>query len=700
MSAAAEYKLTSPVQFIPGVGPKKAEILAKAGIETLEDLIYYLPRRYLDRTTVKKVAELSLESGEVTVIGKVIRCGITGTRGQHQRFLLHVADETGVVEAIFFQGVNYWKHFFKEGEKVALSGRITYYTRPQIIHPAVDQLFSEDGDDFWNTGRIISLYPTSEEMKKNRLDSRGLRKIIRTALDKVDGIIEEYIPNSILSSRNLMPLKPALETVHFPKDMESRDQAYYRFKYEELFFFQLMLAKQYSDNTAPSGVKCENVGELTRRFVKSLPYTYTPSQIEVLSQIRKEMESESSMNRLIQGDVGAGKTIIALTAAVMAIESGFQAAFMAPTEILAEQHFIAARELFEPLGVKVGLLRGTQRKDLREDTLKRVESGAISLVIGTHALIQEGVNFANLGLVIIDEQHRFGVHQRLKLRSKGRNPDVLVMTATPIPRTLALTLYGDLDISIIKEGPFPRGNITTRYAVSKHKSRIYDYLKRELTKGNQAYIIYPLVEESENVDLRAAENHYMQLKYGELRNFKVGLLHGRMKSEEKEAVMKDFTAGKIQALVATTVVEVGVDVANANFMVVENAERFGLAQLHQLRGRIGRNGQPAYCYLISDPPLSKEARRRIRALEESQNGFEIAEMDLEIRGMGEFFGSKQHGLPELKYAHPVTDNELLIMARQDAFDLIKNDPQMVNCPALYRRFCREFKERMELAVVG
>jgi len=700
MTSAVEYQLNSPVQFIPGVGPKKAEVLAKGGIETLEDLIYYLPRRYLDRTTVKKVAELTLESGEVTVMGKVTHYETKGAKGQHQRFILHVVDDTGVVEAIFFQGVSYWQHFFSEGEKVALSGKVTYYTRPQMIHPAVDRLFSEDGDDFWNTGRIISLYPTSEEMKRYHLDSRGLRRIIRTALDKVDGMIEEYIPEEILAERRLMQLKVALETVHFPENMESRDKAIYRFKYEELFFFQLMLAKQYADSTAPAGIKCDKVGELTRRFVKSLPYTYTPSQIEVLSQIRKEMESEVSMNRLIQGDVGAGKTIIALTAAVMAIESGYQAAFMAPTEILAEQHYITARNLFEPLGIMVGLIRGTQRKELREETLKRVESGAISLIIGTHALIQEGVNFANLGLVIIDEQHRFGVHQRLKLRTKGGNPDVLVMTATPIPRTLALTLYGDLDISLIKEGPFAKGNITTRYAISKHKGKIYEYLRKELSRGHQAYIIYPLVEESENVDLRAAENHYMQLKHGDLRSFKVGLLHGRMKSEEKEAVMKDFNAGNIQVLVATTVVEVGVDVPNANFMIVENAERFGLAQLHQLRGRIGRNGKPAYCYLISDPPLSKDARRRIRVLEESQDGFEIAEMDLEIRGMGDFFGSKQHGLPELKYAHPIADNDILQTARSDAFDLVKKDPQMVNCPALYRRFCRGFKERMDLAVVG
>ena len=700
MTNNLEYNLSSSVQYIPGVGPKKADVLSKAGIEKIEDLIYYLPRRYLDRSTVKKVSELTLDSGEVTVIGKVIKCDTIGARGQRQRFILYVADETGIVEAVFFQGVNYWSRFFREGEKVALSGRVTYYSKPQIIHPAVDHLNIDDGDKFWNTGRIIALYTTSEEMKINRLDSRGMRKIIRAALEKIDDKLKEYLPDHILKSRNLMPLPEALNKVHFPDTMEERDQAFHRFKFEELFFFQLMLAKKYTDNTTPSGIKCESVGELTRSFVKSLPFEYTPSQLEVLKDIRREMESEKSMNRLVQGDVGCGKTVVALTAATMAIESGFQAAIMAPTEILAEQHFLTARKLFEPLGVKVVLLRGAQRKDSKEDTVRRIASGDANLVIGTHALIQDNVEFHKLGLVIIDEQHRFGVHQRLKLRSKSFSPDTLVMTATPIPRTLALTLYGDLDISIIKEGPFPRGNITTRFSTTKHKNRTFEYLRKEIGRGHQAYIIYPLVEESESVDLRAAESHYRQLKHGDFRNFKVGLLHGRMKSDEKESIMQEFAAGNIDILVATTVVEVGVDVPNANFMIIENAERFGLSQLHQLRGRIGRNGKPAYCYLMSDPPLSKDARRRIRTMEETQDGFEIADVDLEIRGMGEFFGTKQHGLPELKYTSPADDRELLLLARDDAFGLMKTDPNMSDCPALYARFCREFKDRLEFADVG
>ncbi len=700
MSKAPEYKLSSPVQYIPGVGPKRAEILSRAGINTLQDLIYYLPRRYLDRSTVKKVSELSLESGEVTVIGTVIKCDTVGPQGNKQRFVLYVSDGTGVVEAVFFQGVNYWQHFFKEGEKVALSGRVTYYNKPQIIHPAVDRLFSEDGDTFWNTGRIISLYPTSEEMKRNRLDSRGMRRIIRTALDKINGQIDEYLPEELIESRKLMPLQEALEAVHFPATMEERDRAYYRFKYEELFFFQLMLAVNYARNKTPSGVKCENIGDFTRRFIKSLPFKYTESQLEVLSEIRRDMESDASMNRLVQGDVGSGKTIIALTAVVMAVESGYQAALMAPTEILAEQHYLTARKLLDPLGLKVSLIKGSQRKDHREDIIKRTESGVVNLVIGTHALIQDGVKFANLGLVIIDEQHRFGVHQRMRLRDKGKSPDVLVMTATPIPRTLALTLYGDLDVSVVKEGPFPRGNIVTRYGTSRQKNKIYDYLRKEISRGHQAYIIYPLVEDSENVDLRAAENHYYQLKRGEFRNFKVGLLHGRLKSDEKESVMRQFAAGEIDILVATTVVEIGVDVPNTNFMIIENAERFGLSQLHQLRGRIGRNGKPAYCYLISDPPLSRDARRRIRTLEETQDGFRISEIDLEMRGMGEFFGTKQHGIPELKYSHPVEDKDILIQARQDAFELVDKNTYFQECPKLYEKFCKEYQEKMEIATVG
>ena len=700
MALSGENILKSPVQYITGVGPKRAEILTKAGIKTVEELIYYLPRRYLDRSSVRKIAELTLDSGEVTVIGKVLRYGILGARGSHQRFILNVADESGMVEAVFFQGVNYWSKFFREGERIALSGRVTYYNRPQIIHPAVDRLNIEDGDTFWNTGRIISLYPSSEQMKRYHLDSRGMRKIIRTALDGASEYIAEYLPEKILTERGLMPLKEALEAAHFPDSMEDRDRAICRFKYQELFFFQLMLANRRHQNSEPAGIQCDKVGELTKRFVNSLPFKYTPSQLEVLSEIRKDMESEKSMNRLLQGDVGTGKTIVALTAVLMAVENGYQAALMAPTEILAEQHYLTAKPLLEPLGIKVGLLKGYQRKDIREEFFSRLASGAMNLAVGTHALIQEGVEFSNLGLAIIDEQHRFGVHQRYRLRRKGLSPDVLVMTATPIPRTLALTLYGDLDVSTIKEGPFPRNNISTRYETTQHLPRIYNYLRKEITRGHQAYIIYPLIEESEKVDLRAAESHYMQLKRGEFRKYNVGLLHGRMKSDEKERVMKEFTEGRIQILMSTTVVEVGVDVHNATFMIIENAERFGLAQLHQLRGRIGRSGEQSYCYLISDPPLSREARRRIRNLEETQNGFEIAEADLELRGTGEFFGAKQHGLPELKYSHPVADHDLLLLARHDAFKLIERDPEMAECPELFRRFCREYKDKVMLAEVG
>ena len=682
------------------MGPKRAEVLEKAGIKTVGDLIYYLPRRYLDRSSVFKISDLAQDSGEVTVIGRVLSYQVMGGERRGQRFTLNVGDETGVVEAVFFQGVNYWSHFFEKGERVALSGRVTYYNKPQIIHPAVDRLNPEDGETFWNTGRIISLYSSSEEMKHNRLDSRGMRKIIRAALDKVDGLYKEYIPSELIESRNLMTIPAAFENVHFPQTMEERDAAVQRFKYEELFFLQLMLASRYNRNKAPVGVQADKVGELTKQFVKSLPFEYTESQLEVLHQIRQDMESPSSMNRLIQGDVGSGKTIIALTAAVMAIESGYQAALMVPTEILAEQHYITSKPLLEPLGITIELLKGSQRREARHGALSNIASGKTNFVVGTHALIQEGVKFAKLGLAIIDEQHRFGVAQRLKLRSKGESSDVLVMTATPIPRTLALTLYGDLDVSTIKEGPFPRGNITTRFATTRHLPRIYDYLRKEISRGHQAYIIYPLVEESEKMDLRASENHFYQLQRGEFRNFKVGLLHGRLKSEEKEEMMRRFRENNIQILVATTVVEVGMDVHNAAFMIIENAERFGLAQLHQLRGRIGRDGQPAYCYLISDPPLSKEARKRIRTLEETQDGFKIAEVDLEIRGTGEFFGVRQHGMPELRYTHPITDQELLLKAREDAFELVRNDPEMVECPDLAREFQRTCRERMSMVDVG
>jgi len=692
--------LKSPVQFIPGVGPKRAEVFEKLGINTILDLLYYFPRRYLDRSTVKKIAELTMDSGEVTVIGKVVSYDVIGARGARQRFVLHVTDETGVIEAVFFQGVNYWSHFFKEGERIAMSGRVTFYNKPQIVHPAVDRLNAEDGDGFWNTGRIIALYPSSEEMKRNHLDSRGLRKIIRSALEKIETEISDYLPSSLIEKHKLPSILTAINTVHFPESPEQKDEAINRFKYEELFFFQLMLAQRYVNSKQPAGIQCSEIDEMTKKFVKSLPFEYTPSQLEVLSEIKQDMLSPQSMNRLIMGDVGSGKTIVALTAAVMAIENGYQVALMVPTEILAEQHFLTAKPFLEPLGIKTTLLKGAQKRDIKTKTLNKIANGDSQFVVGTHALIQESVKFNNLGLAIVDEQHKFGVTQRHKLRSKGSTPDVLVMTATPIPRTLALTLYGDLDISIIKEGPFKRENISTRYGSNKNLHKIYDYLRKEISQKHQAYIIFPLVEDSEKLDLRAAESHYHQLRRGELKNLRLGLLHGRLNSEEKESVMKEFKRGNIQVLVSTTVAEVGLDVHNATFMIIQNAERFGLAQLHQLRGRIGRGGQPAYCYLISEPPLSKDSRKRIRTLEETQDGFKIAEADLEIRGTGEFFGTRQHGMPELKFAHPIFDNDLLMTAREDAFEFIKRDPEMKSCPELYERFCKEYKERIELADVG
>ncbi|MBC8204841.1 MAG: DEAD/DEAH box helicase, partial [FCB group bacterium] len=429
MTEPSKTTLNSSIQFIPGVGPKKASILEKNGVSTVEDILYYLPRRYLDRSSVKKIAELTLESGEVTVIGKVMTFGTVGARGSGQRFVMRVSDDTGILEAIFFQGVNYWARFFREGEKVAISGKVTYYSKPQIIHPAVDRLNIEDGESFWNTGRIISLYPTVEEMKMVHLDSRGIRKVVREALDRVDDQIVDYLPEEIIEKQNLIPLKEALQKVHFPANMEERDEAVRRLKYDELFFLQLMLATRRRRDKTPSGVQCQKIGNMTKKFVNSLPYKYTESQLEVLKDIRQDMESEHSMNRLLQGDVGCGKTIIALTAVVMAVESGYQTAMMAPTEILAEQHYMTAKPLLEALNIRVGLLKSGLKRDFRDKTLNKLASGRIDFIVGTHALIQESVTFQNLGLVIIDEQHKFGVMQRSKLRGKGRFPDVLVMTA-------------------------------------------------------------------------------------------------------------------------------------------------------------------------------------------------------------------------------------------------------------------------------
>ena len=676
MSKTSQRSLSidTPVQYVKGIGPKRAELLGRVGVETVEDLLYYLPRRYLDRSRIAKIRSL-IVGEEVTVVGKILACGVK--RGRASRFVVTVGDDTGLLQCVWFRGLTYISKVFHAGETVAFSGKVTMYRSPQMVHPEYDKISEEGESNPLHTGGIVPMYPSTDFLTRGGLDSRGFRRVLHTALNQIGEAVPETLSDEVLKNRRLIPLDQALQNIHFPRDWGMFSEAQKRLKFEELFFIQLFLALHRKHREIEqNGISFSRVGDKTRWFLESLPFEMTEAQKRVLKDIREDMKSTRSMNRLLQGDVGAGKTVVALTAMLVAVENGYQAALMSPTEILAEQHFKTIFRLLEGSGITIVLLKGGQKAMERRDILCGLEKGDFDIVVGTHALVQEGVEFKNLGFVVIDEQHRFGVMQRANLRRKGVTPDVLVMTATPIPRTLALTLYGDLDISILDELPKGRRPVRTVWRKEESRGAIYDFMRDELRKGRQAYVVYPLVEESEKMDLADATAGYEKLANHVFSDFRVALLHGRMKSEEKEAVMKDFLAGEIHVLVSTTVIEVGIDVPNATVMLVEHGERFGLTQLHQLRGRIGRGSEESTCILMTQGFLSDDALKRVQTMVKTNDGFRIAEMDLQIRGPGELYGTRQHGSLSLRIANLATDGRILDAARKEAFDLIEEDGRL------------------------
>ncbi|MDZ7290886.1 MAG: ATP-dependent DNA helicase RecG [candidate division KSB1 bacterium] len=709
MNTPVSQDLTqTPLRQLRGLGYRRATELEKIGLKTVADLLYYLPRRYLDRTTIVRCRDLR-EGLEATVVGK-----ISGTRlvqmGRRPRFELVLADGTGFLKCVFFNRVNLWPRIFSKGENIAFHGKISFFDGPSMVHPEFDKLGEEGEARFLHTGGIIPLYRSSEALGKAGLDSRGFRRILRVAVDEFAPKLRDPLPDGLRRRYHLITLPEAIAQAHFPESEERLKHAIERLKFDELFFLELFLAfRKAAQETEEKGIEFTAVGERTWHLVEKLPFKLTEAQRRVLREIRADMKSPRPMHRLLQGEVGSGKTVVALITMLMAIENGYQTALMAPTEILAEQHYITSRKLLEDLGVHVVLLVGKQKKSEREAILEDIASGRANVVIGTHALIQSGVEFHKLGLVVIDEQHRFGVMQRAALREKGLRPDVLVMTATPIPRTLSMTLYGDLEVSTIDELPAGRPAITTAWRPGTSRPQIYDFVRREVAAGAQAYIVFPLVEETEKSDLAAATESYEHLRQTIFRDFSIALLHGRMKPAEKEAIMEAFKAGATKILVATTVIEVGVDVPNATIMIIEHAERFGLTQLHQLRGRVGRGSKKSYCILIADPPdksdgaeLSAETRMRLDTMVATNDGFRIAEIDLELRGPGEFFGTRQHGLPELKIADIVKDAKTLFAAREEAFALIRQDPLLKNTThaTIREHLLKQYRERLEFVHIG
>lgn len=667
--------LKQDIQYIKGVGPKKAYLLKRLNINTVEDMIWYMPRDYEDRGNIKRIA--NLRPGEkATFYGIILGEGdLSKPRKNLSLVKFNVKDETGHIEIIFFNKT-YLKKTLTSGQRVMINGEIKKgFKGLQVVNPIIEKVDIGDND---NRQGIVPIYPLTEGLSQNEIIS-----IQKRILQIVNESMEEYLPEEIMNRCRLCNIKFALNNIHFPSNVQALKIAKYRLVFEEFLLLQLGLFKIKTGIVQDKqGIPLRNNNGI-EEFIKKLPFKLTEAQEKVFNEISKDLERDIPMNRLVQGDVGSGKTIVAIASLLKSVINGYQGAFMAPTEILAEQHYVSLTELLEPLGIKVGLLVGSLSKGDKNKILNKVESGEINIVIGTHALIQEGVKFCNLALVITDEQHRFGVRQRATLASKGQNPHVLVMTATPIPRTLALILYGDLDISIIDHLPPGRKSIKTYSRTSNKRHDIYNFVKRQLDEGRQAYVVCPLVEESEAIEAKSATEIAHELSHDLLNGYKIGLLHGKMLAKEKEEIMRDFKAGNIEVLVSTTVIEVGVNVPNATIMVVENAERFGLAQLHQLRGRVGRGSYQSYCILVnnSKTEISKE---RMDIMEKTTDGFIISEKDLKLRGPGEFFGTRQHGLPELKIANLFRHISVLKTVQKEIEQMTQADPDLTlnNYPLL------------------
>jgi len=689
----SDYEL----QFIKGIGPKRAEVLDKFGIKTLENLFNYFPRKYVDRRTIVPLNQLKPDQ-EITVIGRIEAAGMR--RFRKQIFYLVISDGQGILEALWFNSAQYFQKVFKVGEWISLYGKVTFYRGYQMVHPDYDRLGDGEIENMLNTGKILAFYPGREEFKDAGINSHTFRKIFYY-LESSGQFrqIAEIFPDFLMDKRDFPSRSEAFQWAHLPEEQQSLEKAVLRLKYEEFFFIQMMLALTRTHiHEKPVGIAFTKKSDRLEQLYQRLPFQMTEAQKRVVREIRSDMRRDTPMNRLIQGDVGSGKTLVAVMAILIAIDNDRQTALMVPTEILAEQHFLNISKLLEPLGVRVSLLTGSTTGKQREALGNALNTAEPHLVIGTHALIQEKVGFSRLGLIVIDEQHRFGVMQRGQLIDKGINADVLVMTATPIPRTMALTAYGSLDISVIDEMPANRQQITTVWRFDDQANAIYELMNEKIRQGEQAYIVYPLVEESENLDLKAATEGFEQLSKGPFREFRVGLLHGRMNGREKEQIMKQFAKNEIQLLVSTTVIEVGVDVANATIILIEHAERFGLAQLHQLRGRVGRGSKKSYCILKTPFNVGDTAQQRLKLMTETNDGFVIAEKDLEIRGWGDFFGTRQSGMPDFRLANPITDRAILEQAREDAFELVKNDPflRKPENSALRNYLQIHLKERMDM----
>lgn len=693
--------LDKSILSLNSIGTKRAQAFENVGLKTVKDLLFYFPSRYLDRssilTSVKVINYLvNGYDGEVTIIGKVVETEFI-RRARKQVFKVTMKDAAGFFDCVWFQGIKFFRDRFKEGQNYAVSAKpvLTRYGHLQFVHPDFDFIADDEDTEFRNTGKIIPFYRIPKELKSTNIGDLSLRRIMQNTINEFCINIPETLPDEIRNKNNLPGITKSVRNLHFPETDELLKKSRQRFIFEEFFYLETLIAGRKNKlKTTGTGVSKPVKSKLVHKFLEILPFKLTGAQLSALSEIRKDMESPEPMNRLLQGDVGSGKTIVSLIAMLICVDNGYQSILMAPTEILANQHYKKFSELLKPFGIKVFLLLGNQKKSRRNEILNEIEHSPDCIIIGTHALIQESVTFGNPGLIVIDEQHRFGVGQRMQLTKKANTPDVLIMTATPIPRTLTMTLYGDLDVSVINQMPENRLPVKTLVRSEEHLPQIYKFIKEKISGGNQCFIVFPLVEESDKSELKDAISYFEKLSNEEFSEYKTGLIHGKMNWQEKEQAMLDFAGKKFDILISTTVIEVGIDVPDANIILINDAYRFGLSQLHQLRGRVGRGDKQGYCILIgkenklksefdfnfeylSRSEIEKQKSAiRLNAMINFTDGFKIAEIDFKLRGPGDILGTQQSGFPELKYGNIFADFPILENARTEAFQLIKNDPDL------------------------
>lgn len=731
----------SPLTYLKGVGPKRAEILEKEGILSVSDLVTYFPRDYIDRAAMASIKQIYSHlqkqdvlkniddgnipaSGEVTIVVKVKAKGERSFGRNRKMLSLTISDDSSsVAKIVFWSRIQYFDKVYSVGQTLAVSGKpeINKYGDLIFNHPEIDIVSPEDEESYLK-GKILPKYRITENMAKAGINLRVMRKIMRSALDSGQFKIKDTLSEKIAFKFSFPDVLTTINNLHFPDNRDLLQASQFRVKFDEMFYFQLFLELRKNNirisDKAPVAVE---KSPLARNLYSQLPFKLTPDQKKVLAEIATDIRSSNPMNRLLQGDVGSGKTIVAVFAMLMMIDSGYQVAFMAPTEILAEQHFHTFKKFMNDLEIETVLLTGSLKKKVKEEIYEKIKSGDAKVIIGTHAMIQESVEYNKLGLIVIDEQHRFGVMQRGDLIKSGKAslgkdkvPHILVMSATPIPRTLSMTMYGDLDVSIIRTKPSNRKPIITKVEFDSNRQEVYNFIRQEITRGQQAFIVFPLVEKSEKLDLKAAVEQFEIIDNEVFPNLSCGLLHGQMKWNDKETIMHEFKDGKYQILIATTVIEVGIDIPNANIMLIENAERFGLSQLHQLRGRVGRGAEQSYCFLMTKEHFKfhinskkKEEDKtaaivRLKTMQDTDDGFKIANVDMRLRGPGDLMGTRQAGMPDFKYVDLVNDEKIIAVTKEEARHLVENDPHLRNpenqvIRDTYMKYSKKISESFEIA---